>query len=100
MKSYRSELAKYGVDKVNQDLLSAVEVVQSHSQCTAFESHLARVLKKDPSLQAEGITKYVGMFANVPPSDVLPQLWQASQNALKSSGSKSVAPSAGNPAKK
>jgi hypothetical protein len=95
LKSYRSELAKYSAEgNIDDKLVKQVEKIIDDSQRTAFESQLCRALKKPPELQHVAVQKYAGLYAStVPPSTIVPVLWQAAQAVLKAGP-----PNKGNPA--
>ena len=76
---YRAELAKY-LDEKSEDtcLMEECKSVAEACDCTTFESMLVKSLRKSDEEKAEGCVKYLRHFANkVPPSMVLPQLYNA-----------------------
>jgi hypothetical protein len=83
MSDYRAELALWGASSLEVAALGVkcTEVCDA-SQCTAFESHLARSLKKPAEEQGPSIVKYRKLFAKVKPSAVQPALWAASSKFL------------------
>ena len=83
-KTYRTECATWGVTTESGELLAEAAAVSAASQCTVLESHLCRALKKvDKASRVESVQKYLGLFANVSPSTVVPQLWSAAQKVLQ-----------------
>ncbi len=83
---YISELTKWGMqDKVDQELVKSMDKVAEAAQVIAFESQLARSLRKDKSLQEAAITKYMALYAKCASDKVCTQLWNAAQTILKGS---------------
>jgi hypothetical protein len=74
-KAYKAEVAKYGVTTYRAGLEQAVTDMATLSQTSAFESQLIRSLCKPLAEQTASITKYLKLYAHVPPDKVLPQIW-------------------------
>jgi hypothetical protein len=82
--TYIGELAKWSAsDKVCADITARKTKLVGATQLTAFESQLARCLRKDEALQQEALTKYMNLYAKVPPDEVLAQLYIAAQAVVK-----------------
>ncbi len=81
--SYKAELSKWGITVYNEPLLAEVVRLSALSQACAFETQLARVFKKPLAEQPAGVVKYMGLYAGVPPADVLPQFWERAQQIVK-----------------
>ncbi len=87
--AYMTELNKWhAADKKDTELVKMAEDLVELSQATAFESQLARCLRKVPQLQFEAIEKYIGLYAKVSSERVLSQLWLEAQMILKSNAPK------------
>ncbi len=81
--TYMAELSKWGAaDRKDDAMIAKLQELCSLSQCTAFESQLCRSLRKDAALVQEAVVRYCGIYAAVPGSSVLPQLWDAAQEHL------------------
>jgi hypothetical protein len=81
--TYDQELAKWGAEAMRDDgLVTKLNETSDFAQVTAFESHLCRCLRKPVEAQLESVQKYMTLFASVPSSAVLPQLWKAAQDIL------------------
>ncbi len=66
-------------------LIEEAQKTQQASQATAFESQLARALRKDNAAERKAsIVKYCGLYANVQEADVLKQFWDEAQKVLQS----------------
>jgi hypothetical protein len=81
---YITELAKWNSPaSKKEELIAQSTALKAQTQATALESQLCRALKKAPELQKESCEKYLGLYASVPQSAVLKQLWDAAQKILK-----------------
>ena len=76
---FKLEVSKYGVTKYKEGLELCMDEVVLLSQTTSFESQLCRSLKKPLAEQTSSITKYMALYAHVPPTAVLPQIWLRAQ---------------------
>ncbi len=83
--AYLTELSKWNAsDRKDAALLEEVGKLKIASQGTAFESQLARSLRKeDQKAKVEGVVKYCALYAGVPRDAVCVQLWHEAQKVLK-----------------
>ncbi len=83
--AYLTELSKWAAsDRKNDELIKASDDLKVRSQATAFESQLARSLRKeDEKAKAEGIVKYCTLYAGVPRDMLAVQLMDESDKILK-----------------
>jgi hypothetical protein len=78
LNAYKVECTKWGIDKFDETLLAEATRLTLLSQVTSYESQLARSLMKPLNEQFDSISKYRGLYAHVPPREILPQLLKKS----------------------
>lgn len=84
LQAFKAEIARFPVqDPLCEESMKLAQDVIDESSATMLECHIARNLLKDnPQAKAEGISKYLTMYAHVPNSAVHPLLWDAAQKVL------------------
>ena len=78
-------MRKWAAD-VGEELLARAQVALDAAQRTAFESHLIRSFKKSGDARKSSVQKYLGLYASVTPSSVVPQIWERAQKIVAGTG--------------
>ncbi len=99
---YKTEVERWGGGKlIDESLISKACDIESSCEATAYESHIARSLRKtDEAQRSESLVKYSTLYAHVPESAVHALLWKAAKDCLAAKPASAPAAASGGKAAK